>query len=564
MRIIKKVFNNKFSLKYYGLDDMVTGLHLNALFEYEHLLKDYLSLIDYRIDSEDSFCDYLALTTISKYQEIVTQLANIEDKPKLQRIVNLSNEALEKYELPLNQIYELINNSYYSLLSDVNEIDDYNRYEFYDIVLDYIFKQHNRVKNEVFLFVEKEHWGYIFNNFSSCISYYKQHINELDNLIDSIYIEEEKHPFSNLNRFLSEYKMNVFDSVFKKHVVVLSDKALSLVESVNEDNYINVCAYCEDIIKLAKQYDLKKHINKFEKLMPKLYKTKEAYLKKHGKEYKEEIPVKEIIDKLREDLSSKKGASNLVLLGLTHTKLTSNYGYEASINTVFDLPRSPIFDYLRHIGLETNTTFTASVQNQIRWIFGFHNHLFGLIINDKDLSDILFKVLSKVLEIISKEYGLDYLDLNNELNGIIDSIVYLFSIDATYPYYRTFCFGLSQSICSYIEKILRKVFIEKYDDDILYIPESTITLGNLLKAESIRKLFGDRLISIIRYELHFIEEKEKGLSKIIGMNLRNKLMHNNDIDYMSEIHTGLVIHLFYILVIIIHQLETTIIKFVDE
>lgn len=561
MGMLEYVFNNKFSLKYFGINDMATGWHVSALFDNENLLKDYLILIDYRIKSEDNFRDYLTLVTICKYQDIVSQLTSENDKLKLQRIVNLSKEALEKYEQPLNQIYDFINNSYHSLL--LKESEDYNRHEFYDIILDYVFKQHDRVKRDVFLLIEKEHWGYIINNFSICISYYKQNINELDNLLAIIFSEEEKHPFSNLVRFLSEYKMTVFIEVFKKYVSILSDKALSLLTTINEDNYINVYAYCEDVIKLAKQYDLKKTSSEFDRLMPTIDKTYNAYLKKHGKVFKQKIPIKEVIDKLREELSSQRVASNITILGLTHTKLKNSYGYEASINTVFDLPKSPILDNIRHIGLESNTIFTASVQNHIRWMFGFSNHLFGVIISDDDLSSILFDVVSKVLELISKDYSLNHLDLNNELNGIIDSIVYLFSIDETYPYYRTFCFGLSQNICSFIEKILRKVFMEKYDKDVLYIPESQVTLGKLLEAEPIVSILGERLTSIIRYELHFIEERKNGVSRIIGMNLRNKLMHNNDIDYMNEIHTGLVIHLFHILVIIIHQLETTIIKFVE-
>jgi hypothetical protein len=561
MGMLEYVFNNKFSLKYFGINDMATGWHVSALFDNENLLKDYLILIDYRIKSEDNFRDYLTLVTICKYQDIVSQLTSENDKPKLQRIVNLSKEALEKYEQPLDQIYGFINNSYHSLL--LKESEDYNRHEFYDIILDYVFKQHDRVKRDVFLLIEKEHWGYIINNFSICISYYKQNINELDNLLGIIFSEEEKHPFSNLVRFLSEYKMTVFFEVFKKYVNILSDKALSLLTTINEDNYINVYAYCEDVIKLAKQYDLKKTSSEFDRLMPTIDKTYNAYLKKHGKVFKQKIPIKEVIDKLREELSSQRVASNITMLGLTHTKLKNSYGYEASINTVFDLPKSPILDNIRHIGLESNTIFTASVQNHIRWMFGFSNHLFGVIISDKDLSGFLFDVVSKVLELISKDYSLDHLDLNNELNGIIDSIVYLFSIDETYPYYRTFCFGLSQNICSFIEKILRKVFMEKYDKDVLYIPESQVTLGKLLEAEPIVSILGERLTSIIRYELHFIEERKNGVSRFIGMNLRNKLMHNNDIDYMNEVHTGLVIHLFHILVIIIHQLETTIIKFIE-
>ena len=562
MGMLELVFKDKYPLKYYGINDITTGWHITTLLDNENLLKDYLSLIDSNIESEDNLRDYLTLSTICEYHEIISQLKNDSDKPRLKEIIDLSKETLNKYDQPLNQIYDLINKSYHSLL--LKSDDDINRHEFYDVVLDYIFRQHDRVKRDVFVLIENEHWGYIINNFNNCLSYYKQHINELDNLLQKIFFEEEKHPYSNLIELLSNYKIHVFQEVFKKYVSILSDKALSLLKSMNEDNYINVYAYSEDILKLAKQYDLRKVLSDFDRLKPIFDKNYSAYMKKHGKVFEQRIPIKEVIDKLREELNSQSVASNITILGLTHTRLKKTFGYEASINTVFDLPKSTIMDSIRHIGLESNSIFTPSVQNQIRWMFGFYDHLLGVIINDKDLSNVLYDVASKVLEMICKEYNLDYLDLNNELNGIIDSIVYLFSIDENYPYYRTFCFGLSQNICSYIEKILRKVFMEKYDKEILYIPESQLTLGKLLDSEPIINIFGQRLTSIIRYELHFIEENENGVRKIIGMNLRNKLMHNNDIDYVNGLHIGLVTHLFHLLITIIHQLETTIIKFDDE
>lgn len=562
MGMLEVIFENKFSLKYYGTNDIATGVHIITLLDNEDSIKAYLTNNDCHIQSEADLRDYLTLSTICEYQEIVSQLKNNTDKPRLQEVIDFSKEALSKYDQPDKQIYELINNNYHTLLLKDN--DDFNQQEFCDVVLDYVFRQHDRVESDVFFFIENEHWGYIINNFNNCQSYYKKHIDELDNLLQKIFLEEEKYPYSNLVELLSNYKIHVFQELFNKYVNILSDKALSLLKSMNEDNYVNVYAYMEDIIKLAKQYDLRKTLNKFDRLKPIIDKNYRAYIKKHGKVFKQKIPIKEVIDQLHEALSSQRVASNITLLGLTHTRLMKDFGYEASINKVFDLPKSIIMDSIRHIGLESNSMFTPSVQNQIRWMFGFHDHLLGVIIKDKDLSNVLYNVTSKVLEMICKEYSLDYLDLNNELNGIIDSIVYLFSIDENYPYYRTFCFGLSQNICSYIEKILRKVFMEKYDKQIIYIPESQITLGKLLDSDPINNIFGQRLTSILRYELHFIEENENGVRKIIGMNLRNKLMHNNDIDYVNEIHMGLVTHLFHLLITIIHQLETTIIKFDDE
>ena len=76
-------------------------------------------------------------------------------------------------------------------------------------------------------------------------------------LISIIYQHEKDYLYSNLESLLIEYKTNVFFDIFKKYAIVLSNKALSLLKTINEDNYIEIYAYCENMNKLARRYDLK-------------------------------------------------------------------------------------------------------------------------------------------------------------------------------------------------------------------------------------------------------------------------------------------------------------------
>ena len=357
-----------------------------------------------------------------------------------------------------------------------------------------------------------------------------------------------------------ENKSTTFNDIFKTHAIYLTNKALTLSRSINDDNYLVIHSFYEDAYKLANHYDLGRQLREFEILKSVIENANDEYLAKHGSIIRYEFSTKEIIDELREKLLSQNVPINKVFLGLTHTKSKVDSKYEPAINSVFDYPKSVITDSIRHVGLESNHMFPPSVQMHLRSFFQLTDILVGNIIEDKELSELFFFNLTKVLEYISNDYNLDYKNLSIELNGIIDSIVYLFSIDNTYPFYRTFCFGLSQTICSYIEKILRKVYIEKFDDKVLYISESKLTLGSLLLDSTINKILGNKFTSILIFEIHYILERENGLEKKIGKNLRNKLMHNHDIDFMGEIHSGLVIHLFHILAIIIQQLEVTILK----
>lgn len=558
MGFLDDILNREFSIKYYGLNDLITGWHINKLIENESKIKEYFEKKESIIKTKDDFYDYLTLATIKRYQETVEYLKNDDLKPKIKSLIDFVSEKLNSFEKPDSQIYELINNDFLLLLNDIDDNGLTN--EIVEIVLDYAFRQYDRVNREVFEYIENSHWIFILNNFDKCIGYYKNHKIELDSILRNIISNEGEHPYSNAIDFLIENKSTTFNDIFKTHAIYLTNKALTLSRSINDDNYLVIHSFYEDAYKLANHYDLGRQLREFEILKSVIENANDEYLAKHGSIIRYEFSTKEIIDELREKLLLQNVPINKVFLGLTHTKSKVDSKYEPAINSVFDYPKSVITDSIRHVGLESNHMFPPSVQMHLRSFFQLTDILVGNIIEDKELSELFFFNLTKVLEYISNDYNLDYKNLSIELNGIIDSIVYLFSIDNTYPFYRTFCFGLSQTICSYIEKILRKVYIEKFDDKVLYISESKLTLGSLLLDSTINKILGNKFTSILIFEIHYILERENGLEKKIGKNLRNKLMHNHDIDFMGEIHSGLVIHLFHILAIIIQQLEVTILK----
>ena len=113
------------------------------------------------------------------------------------------------------------------------------------------------------------------------------------------------------------------------------------------------------------------------------------------------------------------------------------------------------------------------------------------------------------------------------------------------------------------KKLLRKILVEEYDKEVIYLPEYHITLKDILDNQVIKGILGDDLTSIIVFELHQITEYENGIQKKIGLNMRNRLMHNNDVNFKTDINSALVVHLFDILIIIIHQLETNLIQIID-
>lgn len=74
MSVLESVLNNKFSLRYYGLNDVATSLHATSLLQKDQLIIEYFSVSSLLIKFEEDFRDYLTLITITKYQEVVGSL----------------------------------------------------------------------------------------------------------------------------------------------------------------------------------------------------------------------------------------------------------------------------------------------------------------------------------------------------------------------------------------------------------------------------------------------------------------------------------------------------------
>ncbi len=566
MGVMEQVLNNGFSFNYYGINDLSTGWHLKTLIENEVSFKKYFKSKESNIMTIDDIRDYFVLNTVTEYQETVEHLKTESLKPILQSIVDFSIQRIKDYEDANGQMFELLNRDFKSILS-LDDEEDLHRFEFVNRVLELAFNQYNRVKGDVFTFIETNHWSFIINNFEHCRGYYSKHISELDMMLGNIIHTEGVRPYSNLISFLKDFKSTAFNVVFKVHALSLANRALELSSNICDDNYLEVLSFLEDVYKLVVSYNLSAQLREFDKVMPVLKKKFDEISLEQRKLVRHEISMNDILQKLREDLFSKEIPVNIAFLQLTHKESTNpedNRTLEPLVNSVFDYQRSTLIDSIRHVGLESNMLFPASLQLQFQLFFGYTDSLLESVIREKEISEWFFTSLEKVLELITDNYNLSHQDLSSELSGIIDSIIFLLSIDNSYPFYRTYCYGLSQVICAFVEKLLRKVYVEKCSNTMFYVPEFRLTLRNLLDDCTISNLLTAKLISIIKFELLYIKENSKGMENRVGRNLRNKLMHNYDFDYMNKANIALVVHSFHILLIIIHQLEVTVLKYSDD
>lgn len=566
MSVLEEVLKKEFSYAYYGLGDLSTGWHIKSLVDNDSALIDYFRSKSPAIINKDDLRDYLVLITIGKYQEAVELLKCDELKPKLQSVIDFSTHWMRQYDNFDEEFFALVNSEYQSILN-VDDKGDEHRFDFVVIVLTLIFKQFNRVTSDVYRYINENHKSFIINHFDICKGYFAENISELESVLSEIISFEAMNPYTNIDKFLIENNSKIFNDVFMRCAIKLAERALKLAEEIDEENYLEIHAFIEDIFKLATKFDLRSHLTKFDRLMLKVKKASSHYLLKNGNERSYNIPLTEFMEKLEEEIFIKGVAHNIVFLQLTHTFVQTTedeLSIEPIVNGVFKNLESTLLDFVRSVGIETNSVFTSSIQMNIRFHFDYTEKLISLIVYNKELSELFFKSLIKVLEFISNNYRIEHEVLRNELEGIIDAIVFLLSIDQSYPFYRTYCYGLSQSICSFVEKILRKVYIERCNDDMFYKPESKVTLGYIFNHNSFKEIITPNLSSILAFELTNIVDNDSGIERRIGNNIRNKLMHNYDLDYMTEMNINLVIHLFHILILVINQLQSTLLHIVNE
>ena len=85
------------------------------------------------------------------------------------------------------------------------------------------------------------------------------------------------------------------------------------------------------------------------------------------------------------------------------------------------------------------------------------------------------------------------------------------------------CYSLITYTCTFIEKLLREIYIVECKDE-LYIDPNSLTLGDLLSEQNkkMHEILGYDQVRCLRYFLH-VDKNE------VGENLRNRFAHFSDI-----------------------------------
>lgn len=98
MNIISKLKNNNlnFNIKYYGLEDMSTGITVRHLLDGKELILNHYS--DYSINDVNQYIDYVFLEYIIKFNEVIPYVME-EKQEEFKDFMDNCNLMFKKYEI---------------------------------------------------------------------------------------------------------------------------------------------------------------------------------------------------------------------------------------------------------------------------------------------------------------------------------------------------------------------------------------------------------------------------------------------------------------------------------
>ncbi|PAF55093.1 hypothetical protein [Mycoplasmopsis agassizii] len=511
-------------------------------------IKDYFSKKTLSsITNMDDFIDYLFIWSIkylkTTFKNDEFSLSNMFSKIKTDRM-SASNFLNKNFREILTA------NSYFA-----NKYDDQRLKK---LTIKMIFKNFNLYKN-IISQIENDFGWIIIEYIVYCENYYSKHDNRFSKILKSRNYKKY---------FLNENLYNTFSMLSnsrKKFVrEFLNEKAKDVyssliieIEKVTEDNYPSVWQNLSTFLNMNK--------NKYFNSIPI---SEIDYLKRRsheltfsvGAKYLIKVPIDIDKKELEESISfvkeqSKGSMSNLLFIFFTHklenNKWISKFVSDKESNT-------NLYDVLG-AGLENDLFFTPSYKDKIKDYIDRTSNYISQIITSEDSSNNLENFLNAGIFNIGKYFNDINSDLLDSVNGFFGYFVSYLSYRGEYEDTHKYeCYTLSMFVVTLIERIIRLVFTKIY-------PEShsrSYTLGRMLKTSNedgskyenlLTEVIDINLVKALEYHLLRTQDSK------IGMNIRNNLMHNQNIVF-STILNSYLLRIFFLFLSLINSLNFYILK----
>ena len=486
-------------------------------FEYDNADK-YLTYYLNRekvINNYDDYIDYLFLQKQCLYIKALPYIKD-ERKEQFEQTYKEFGSILSKYQV--KDAIKYINKYYEKICLDLFIIT---------ATFHFIKDKVSGIKKEVFIEIAKKQPHIWYCNFKSQIKYLLKNTEIVDILFSPQNLDIFIHGNHNLvfENLLVLRKYPIFNSIFCKSVEIIISFMEEMEREIKQENifkyrnvYYDFCNFLGQI-KSPKFAEKQHKLEQYEVLLQK-------EILENGHRFSFEIKGEDVEEHLGKE------EPKYEILKLTHTYDKENkkivHIFENAMH--YTNNQTALKDIFRG-NIRQNEYFSVSTIEHLQLTVYAYTSCFNQYILKENRQQMLFAQMKFVMENICDKLNINLIDRGfiNDILIIESALFNVFNIITKEKQHekqlilQLLCYSLITYTCTFIEKLLREIYIVECKDE-LYIDPNSLTLGDLLSEQNkkMHEILGYDQVRCLRYFLH-VDKNE------VGENLRNRFAHFSDI-----------------------------------
>lgn len=527
MNVISKLDTEgiKVGIRYYGLEDLSTGISVKYLLDGKEIILN--SYNNQNILTIDDYINYVFLDYIMKFEEVVSYVKE-EKREEFNSFIKECEKFYKKYTI--EKIIKYVKKDYKIIYNYSDDKDTCLDLDLKDYTSEFIATHFNCFNEEVMVYVINNATYNVIDCFEKWQKYFVKNPENLKILFSE----------KNINKVFFMRVQEITNIIESLHV---NDKftetlsvAMDIIYNILEKEYFDP----KEDQKIWQSYFMLNDCLPFYRRMASPYAYKlEKELEKQEVIFNNNLAKNGVTQTIEFDLKPFKDFFEdntkpweIRIVFLTHSKdkngnLVSFLEHGAKCNA------KGISDEICKKNPGTNEYFTNwRLRNLSLYLFEIKARFMTLMRTKSNISEYLSDIygeLKYICENINTTMEIENLNDDMEMlsqfltdlfvNYIKDEKKFQLSIKNT-------IYGSAMFICGLIEKVLRIIYKNSMQQ-ISYIPDSSITLGNLLiendkNTTIILDILGVEQIKCLRYYLHKVD-----FYNAVGQNIRNDLAHIN-------------------------------------
>lgn len=520
-------------------NDFFGAINLKVEFDNAGKYLEYYAYKANKIECLDDFIDYLFLWKQSLYINALPYIKD-ERKKEFEQVYRLFEELFANYKV--KDVISFVNNHYFEICA--NQVIAFVSFSF-------ISNKQKGIDKSVFIeYAQKQPYIW-YRNLKNQIKYL---------LLNKDIVEIL---FSQAN--FDKYMLGMYDLMFECLSILAK---YPIFNSIVEQNMQRIIDFMDSMEKEIQQENIFQHYFVYEDFCEFLHKSKHPKANDKITNLKQYAMLleKEIADNGHHFSFEIKGEDIEAHIGKVEPKyeilqLTHAFDKEQDcIMSVFENvmknqnEQSSLVDVFRN-NIPHNDYFTTSKIGKLQQTVSIYIIVLNHYISKPERQKFVFTYIKSVIGSVCNKLGIDYLEngLPNDIEIIEAAFYNSFEIVSKNQsqekqiILQLLCYSLISYICSFIEKLLREVFI-KENQEQMFIDVNSLTLGDLLNINNkvMVGILGYEQVRCLRYFLHMDNNE-------VGENIRNRFAHFNGVT-PKDFQPNTVIKVLWLLLGIVNSL----------